>query len=222
MGTWQHKGKRTMKVTLKVLAGTLFAALILGTVSCSSDQQQLDEQVDEQVDAEGDGQEDPGYDESNENYGNNYEDSAFNNEEGADSSEGFNNAEGLNSADGFNNNMGADSGMANDSFPPMNDTALMGNPAPVDNMAPTPADNMAPAPAPMTSGDKVVRYVTMDGTPVYGQPSEGSSVSTLSQGEILLVSISGEWAQISPSAFVSAASLSEMGVPRSRKANGWR
>ena len=76
--------------------------------------------------------------------------------------------------------------------------------------------------APTDSSDRVVRYVTADGTPVYDRPDPGaSSLSTLYQGDPLVVAIQGEWAEITPGRYVMTSSLSEKIVPRLQGESPW-
>lgn len=83
------------------------------------------------------------------------------------------------------------------------------------------ADTAAPPP----SGDnsqRVVRYVTADGTTVYDRPdSSATSLSTLFQGDPLVVSIQGEWAEITSGRYVMTSSLSEQMIPRVRGVAPW-
>ena len=84
----------------------------------------------------------------------------------------------------------------------------------------------APSPslgdAPADTSDRVVRYVTADGTPVYDRPdSSATSLSTLYQGDPLVVAIQGEWAEITSGRYVMTSSLSEKIVPRQRNESSW-
>ncbi|MFK7825696.1 MAG: hypothetical protein AB8G05_16205 [Oligoflexales bacterium] len=76
--------------------------------------------------------------------------------------------------------------------------------------------------APADSSDRVVRFVTADGTPVYDRPDAGaSSLSTLYQGDPLVVSIQGEWAEITSGRYVMTSSLSEKMIPRPQGESPW-
>ncbi|NRA43650.1 MAG: hypothetical protein HRU09_01710 [Oligoflexales bacterium] len=76
--------------------------------------------------------------------------------------------------------------------------------------------------APSDNSDRVVRYVTSDGTPVYDRPdSSAASLSTLFQGDPLVVAIQGEWAEITSGRYVMTSSLSEKIVPRLKGESSW-
>ena len=71
-------------------------------------------------------------------------------------------------------------------------------------------------------GSSVVRYVVRDQTSVYQQADSSSPVvASLAQGEVLLVTISGEFAQ-SAQGFVAVSDLSADMQPFSYQGNDWR
>ena len=76
-------------------------------------------------------------------------------------------------------------------------------------------------PMSMDSDGMVVRY-TVGETNVYAQPDTASAaVQTLGQGEVLLVTISGEFAQ-SALGYIEVSNLSAELQPRSFSGNGWQ
>lgn len=74
----------------------------------------------------------------------------------------------------------------------------------------------------VADGSSVVRYVVRDQTNVYQQADSSSAVVTsLAQGEVLLVTISGEFAQ-STQGFIAVSDLSADMQPFSYFGNDWR
>ena len=81
-------------------------------------------------------------------------------------------------------------------------------------------DSQMDSPA-FTSGE-AVRYVNRDGVSAYAQADSSSNVTaTLSQGECVLVNISGEYAE-TRHGFIAVSDLSEELQPRSFIGNDWR
>lgn len=76
----------------------------------------------------------------------------------------------------------------------------------------------AAAPAASTeSSERVVRYVTEDKTPAYGQTDDKSpQVGTYDAGDSLVVKLMGDWAEVTDSYFVKSSALSIKLVPRKR------
>ena len=74
----------------------------------------------------------------------------------------------------------------------------------------------------VADGSSVVRYVVRDQTSVYQQADSSSAVvASLPQGEVLLVTISGEFAQ-SAQGFIAISDLSADMQPFSYLGNDWR
>ena len=117
--------------------------------------------------------------------------------------------------------------------------SLLGNEGSLENQDSSIADNNLPVEeneslansigqegnASVFTGDPssgVVRYTVRDGVDVYEQPNSSSNViGTLEQGESILVSISGEFAQFGQG-FIAIADLSEVLQPRVFAGNDWQ
>lgn len=83
-------------------------------------------------------------------------------------------------------------------------------------------NNSSEMPANFNTSGGVVRYVVRDQTSVYQQADSSSAVvASLAQGEVLLVTISGEFAQTAQG-FIAVSDLSADMQPFSYYGNDWR
>jgi hypothetical protein len=143
-------------------------------------------------------------------------------EENASNEGGENNAAMNNLGD-----QGNDGSQSLENVPAEGNAIQEANPAPMNQVAQeAPPVNAAPAnaapAAPVGDGSRVVRFVTMNGTPVLGGASASSAqVASLNQGDAVVVSITGGWAMIADGRYVAADKLSEKAVPRAQASNSW-
>lgn len=99
--------------------------------------------------------------------------------------------------------------------------APLANAAPPANQVPAP---IAAVPAVAVSGEgREVRYIGADDTPVYQTASDSAQqLVKLHQGDIVVVQIQGDWAQITPDHFIKTAALSQKAVPRNFMPAVWQ
>ena len=130
---------------------------------------------------------------------------------------GFGQEEGLgNEGNSFDNQIGGENSSVAEDNPLLNNEEGVAGTAPEANM------NEGGLPSADFGGaGGVVRY-TMGETNVYAQPDTASTpVRTLDQGEVLLVTINGEFAQ-SVYGFIAVADLSAELQPRPFIGNDWQ
>lgn len=131
---------------------------------------------------------------------------------------GFGQEEGLvNEGNSFDNQIGGENSSVAEANPLLNNEEGVAGTAPEANMD----DGASMPPADFGGAGGVVRY-TMGETNVYAQPDTASTpVRTLGQGEVLLVTIDGEFAQ-SVYGFIAVADLSAELQPRPFIGNDWQ
>ncbi|MCB9228251.1 MAG: hypothetical protein H6618_01430 [Deltaproteobacteria bacterium] len=77
--------------------------------------------------------------------------------------------------------------------------------------------------APSDNSNRVVRFVRTDGVQVLSSMDSGASVvTTLAQGDALVVAVTGEWAEIMAGRYVRLSDLSESMVRRVRGVQEWQ
>ncbi len=193
-----------MKLCKKLSGLFLIGFVALQMAACSSDGQQEGQQMQEAVQGDEYIEENAANEQYDEQLEENYQ----------ESEENFTEAEGNIENPLANENLGGE----NVEIPANAMNPGMINPAPE-----APVMGSTNFGTTGTAG-RVVRFVTADGTAVYAQPSPGSTISTLNRGDVVVVSLSAGWGQISEGRFVSESSLSTQGVPRtkSNNPNAWK
>ena len=100
---------------------------------------------------------------------------------------------------------------------------------PQDAVQPAPQDAAAQPPttlpaetaaATVPSGDRFVRYVMTDATPVLSTPG-GQEVLKLSQGDPIVVQMEGAWGKLTEGHYVAADKISEKPIARNKDINHW-